>query len=362
MITFQAHRFDSFDSLPQPYAPVFEAAAEESIFFSLPWFRNLAATTVGSDERARIYGVESLGQPVGALAMRLSPSRGGFLAPARLDAMSNYYTSLFAPAVAAGTEMQTILRAFVDALWADRREWDVLDLHPLDRDAPWFAAMAQLLRQRGLLVQTYFCFGNWYLEVAGRTYTEYLTGLPSPISKKVPYKTRKLERRTRARIEILTEGDGLDQAIRDYECVYQASWKVPEPYPEFIRGLVHTAARNGWLRFGLVHVDDEPAAAQIWIVHAGKALIYKLAYDERFAPLSVGSILTAKLMERVIDIDRVDCVDYLTGDDPYKRDWMSHRRERWGIVAFNPRSLRGCVQAIRHVGGRRMKALLRRTT
>jgi CelD/BcsL family acetyltransferase involved in cellulose biosynthesis len=106
---------------------------------------------------------------------------------------------------------------------------------------------------------------------------------------------------------------------------------------------------------GVVHVDGEPAAAQFWIVHNGRALIYKLAYDERFADLSIGTILTATLMQHVIDIDRVVQVDYLTGDDAYKKDWMSGRRERWGILALNPRTLRGALAIARHVGGRAIK-------
>jgi hypothetical protein len=63
-------------------------------------------------------------------------------------------------------------------------------------------------------------------------------------------------------------------------------------------------------------------------------------------------VLTAKLMQHVIDVDRVKVVDYLSGDDDYKKMWMSHRREFWGITGFNPRSFRGLAQIARHVGGR----------
>lgn len=34
---------------------------------------------------------------------------------------------------------------------------------------------------------------------------------------------------------------------------------------------------------------------------------------------------------------------------------MSHRRERWGIMAFNPRQVGGLLLAGRHVGGRAVK-------
>jgi len=63
-------------------------------------------------------------------------------------------------------------------------------------------------------------------------------------------------------------------------------------------------------------------------------------------------------MQHALDIDRVHEVDYLTGDDAYKKDWMSARRERWGMVAFNPRTPRGLLEAAWHFGTRATKRTL----
>ena len=60
-------------------------------------------------------------------------------------------------------------------------------------------------------------------------------------------------------------------------------------------------------------------------------------------------------MRHVIEVDRVKEVDYLIGDDPHKQFWMSHRRERWGIVAYNPRTLTGALGLLREVLGRLAK-------
>src|SRR5262249_30489346 len=125
-------------------------------------------------------------------------------------------------------------------------------------------------------------------------------------------------------------------------------------------GLIRLCAERGILRLGLLYVDGEPAASQLWIVHNGRALIYKLAYDERFADLSVGTILTAFLMEHALDVAKVEEIDYLTGDDGYKKEWMSDRRERWGILAMNPRTLRGAAAIVRHAGGRLARRMIAR--
>jgi CelD/BcsL family acetyltransferase involved in cellulose biosynthesis len=66
------------------------------------------------------------------------------------------------------------------------------------------------------------------------------------------------------------------------------------------------------------------------------------------------------MMQHVIDVDRVREVDYLTGDDAYKRDWMSHSRERHGLVAYNLRTPRGLALAAIHLAGSKLKRLARR--
>jgi CelD/BcsL family acetyltransferase involved in cellulose biosynthesis len=93
-------------------------------------------------------------------------------------------------------------------------------------------------------------------------------------------------------------------------------------------------------------------AAQLWLVVAGKAHIVKLAYDRDYFKTSVGTVLSAALFRHVIDVDRVEEIDYLIGDDRYKQDWMSLRRERRGVIAFNPRTVSGIVLAIRHIAGK----------
>ena len=245
------------------------------------------------------------------------------------------------------------------AIAEDSPPWDEVELKPLDVNSAVFGALKAGLQSAGFVVQTYFCFGNWYLDVNGRSYAQYLEDLPSVLRNTIVRKKKKLEKSNRAKIAIVTGGEDLQAAINAYEKVYSASWKQPEPYPNFVPELIRACAAMGTLRLGVLHVDGKPAAAQFWIVQNRVALIYKLAYDEAYTDLSVGSILTATLMQHVLDIDRVREVDYLTGDDSYKKDWMSGRRERWGILAMNPHTVRGAAAIVRHVGGRTVKRAIK---
>lgn len=349
--------FPSFDDLPAEGQKLFDTAGEASFFDGTPWFRNLVKYGLDEGDRVRIYYAadEQATSPRAALATVARASNSGMFTPRRLCSLSSYYSSLFAPVQSSPQDTRESLRELARAIAADSPKWDEVELKPLDVNSPAFAGMVDGFEQAGFVVQTYFCFGNWYLEVRGRSFAEYVDSLPSALRNTLGRKKKKLEKSGRSTLRIISGGPDLDSAIEAYNKVYIASWKKPEPYPHFVPELIRTCARLGALRLGLVHVDGEPAAAQFWIVQNGMALIYKLAYDARFTSLSVGSVLTAAMMERAIDVDKVETVDYLTGDDAYKKDWMSDRRERWGILAMNPRTLRGACAIARHVCGRAIK-------
>jgi hypothetical protein len=360
--------YTRFEDLPASCKDGFDNAVSGAGFcLTLPWYRHLADTTLDRRQRLRIYGIGHAGPDL-ILPMHHDMPPRRWLKLRRLSALANFYTPLFGAATGAANaaaidpaDMQNgpKLTALVRAMAIEQPQWDVIDLHPLAVDSVTFSSVLAAFRDTGMIVQRYFCFGNWYLSVNGRSYQDYFDSLPSGLRHTVMRKSRKLDDAKRLHIEIVTSGAALEKAIAAYETIYRASWKPTEGFATFIPGLIRLCAQQGWLRLGIATIDDQPAAAQIWIVRNGVASIYKLAYVERFAKLSVGSILTSRLMHHVIDVDQVREVDYLTGDDAYKRDWMSHRRERWGIIAFNLHTVRGAMLALCHFGGRAVKRCFR---
>lgn len=352
--------YPDLNALPADADAVFNDAADlNGLFLSRAWFGNLAARGLRSGDRLRIYGVRDRADAGLALLLPLRHTVGRF-GLRRLEGLANWYSSLYGVVALRGNAHPERLRQLAQVLAAERPRWDVLDLHPLDPADPLFQPLLDALNAAGMATQRYFCFVNWYLDVAGRSYDAYAASLPSKLRSTLKRKGRQLEKSGRACFEIVTGGERLEAAIAAYQAVYARSWKSPEPSPEFMPGLIRTCAAHGWLRLGIATVDGMPAAAQLWIVCRGVAAIYKLAYDEQYASLSIGSLLTERLMRHVIDVDQVREVDYLTGDDAYKRDWMSASRERCGIVAFNLRSPRGLAAAALHLGGGKLKAGLRK--
>ena len=337
--------FSQMQAFLAPASP--EAGPNAEVFQTVEWLRHLAQHGFEAAPRCWLVGlVFGPQQPRCALALSL--------ADGRVRALSNYYSSVFGPV--GESEASAAWTLLAEALHR-HSSGAVVDLQPLDAQAPWVASMVAALRVAGYRVDRYFCFGNWYLPVVHASFAEYLRERPSPLRNSIERGRRRLQRAGHGVRIQADAGPGLEEEIAAFESVYRRSWKAPEPCPSFMPGLIRLAAAQGWLRLGVLRVLGEPVAAQLWLVHAGKANIYKLAYVEGFERFSPGSVLTAALMAHVMEVDRVREVDYLTGDDAYKKDWMSHRRERIGLIAFHPRRLRGWLEAARHFGGKGWRRL-----
>jgi hypothetical protein len=360
--------YQDFENLPDTYKAIFaDTEIASDIFQTLPWFRNLGANGLPNNTSLRIYGIESASLhavPLLILPLCHRISGKGPFPSRKLESLSTFYTSLFCPLIGKSnaldaSSLEEGLQILAQEIAAERPRWHSVDLHPMAADSLIFSNLLQAFRKNGMAVQRYFCFGNWYLKVNNRTFQEYCSSLPSNLRNTLERKTKQLENAKRLRIRIFSSTDELDSGIHAYEKIYHASWKTPETFPAFMPGLLRTCAEQGWLRLGVAYIDEQPAAAQIWIVYNKVASIYKLAYDERFASFSIGTILTARLMQHAIDVDKVREVDYLTGDDNYKKDWMSDRRERAGFIAFNLRTLRGALAAAKNLGGHAFKRMFR---
>ena len=345
--------FPSFEALPSEYVAFWEKRAHLQLFGNLEWFKALASLTTISDDSLRLYAAEGLTNdgaryPLGMFPVYENSAKFLLIKRRSLHSLVNYYSSLYSPIIPqpdvheAG-DNQSILKAVLQGIAAERPRWDVVTFEPLADDAIR-CDLERSLKASGFAVFSYFRFWNWYLVLEGRTFEEYIKTVPKRVVNTIHRKQRKLGRELGFEVRIISSEHGeqdLLEAKSAYWQVFRNSWKQAEPYEQFIDSLIDLAASNEWLRLGVVYAENTPIAVQLWFVVDGVAYIYKLAYDENYAKYSPGSILTMKMFESAIDEDRVSEIDYLTGDDHYKKDWMSHRRQRLGLVGYNRKTFLG---------------------
>lgn len=324
--------------------------SQRNVEISAAWFENLQRTVFAKSPGVRYYATEINGSASAVLPVRLL--RNGPIR--RIESLGNYYTSLYSPILAPEGGAFDLV-PLLEAASRDHGQAHEMRFSPMDPDSPEYGAMFTALRRNRWIPFRFFCFGNWYLKV-DKTWSEYLRDREGFLRSTIKRMSKKFAAE-QGTLEIVTDPAPAEAAIKAFNDVYSLSWKKPEPYPDFIPGLIRGLANAGQLRLGIARLAGRPIAAQLWFVHHGKASIFKLAFDPACAAFSPGTLLTAHLMEHVIDQAGAKEVDFLIGDDEYKKLWMSHRRERWGIVAYNPRTLIGLTLLCREALGRALRRL-----
>lgn len=241
----------------------------------------------------------------------------------QVHCLGNWYAFRVAPLFTPGADRVGLLTELAKALAGETPH---LVLAPLPNENGEASAMADALRQTGWSAFMEPCDVNHVLAVNGRSYAEYLAGRSGLLRTTLKRKADKVA----VTIDTAFNPDHWDA----YEAIYAQSWKGAEGCPGFLRRFAEQEGAAGRLRLAIAKADGRPVAAQFWTVEAGTAFIHKLAHTEDAKALSPGTTLTAALLERVIDVDKVDLVDFGTGNDAYKREWMELARPRYRIEAF----------------------------
>jgi len=241
----------------------------------------------------------------------------------QIHALANWYAFRVGPLFTPGADRAALLAELAADLVGETPH---LVLAPLPDENGAASALAQALRSAGWATFVEQCDVNHVLPVNGRSFAEYLAGRSGPL--------RTTLKRKADKVSVTIETAFNPDSWAAYEAIYAQSWKGEEGCPGFLRAFAEQEGAAGRLRLAIARADGRPVAAQFWTVEAGTAFIHKLAHIEDARALSPGTTLTAALLERVIDGDRVELVDFGTGNDAYKRNWMEQVRPRFRIEAF----------------------------
>jgi Acetyltransferase (GNAT) domain len=243
----------------------------------------------------------------------------------RITPLRNWYSFTWRELAPAGAAGDRLLEAIARQL---KQRGHRVTLEPVPGEDGSAERLARAFRAAGWRVAVEPCDINHILPVRGRSFAEYWDSRPGQLRSTLKRKAKKVE------TEVLTH---FDAAVWDeYEAIYAASWKPAEDQPAMLRAFAVAEGAAGRLRLGVARADGVAVAAQCWTVENSVAYIHKLAHLESHKPLSAGTTLSAALFRHVIDIDKVALVDFGTGDQSYKSDWMEAVRPRFRIDCLDP--------------------------
>lgn len=327
--------FDDLDAAAEDAGAALGRAARPLLFERIDWFQLVHRYTPGNGGPLIVRSRDSAGR-----AWLFLDSKDGGAEP-----LANWYSLRFGSIVEKRNGAAPNLDALADGL----REAGIsrLKLEPLSADDP----LPEALRRKGWMVRRGKVTESWRIRTAGLSFDDYWASRPSRLRNTA----RRRAKSAGLEIRILDCFDA--EAWSDYEKVYQASWKPSEGAPAMLRALAEQEGEAGTLRLGLAYLDGRPVASQLWLVENGIATIHKLAYAEDAKHCSPGTVLSVEMFRRVLDVDKVETIDFGIGGDAYKAEWMSEAEPLYGITAFDMRSARGIAGAARAAAAKLVPAL-----
>ena len=325
--------FEDLDEVERDASGALDRAAQPSLFSRLDWFR-LIAEHCPPPGRLLVARAQTRADAWGRTAVWifLSVHNG------KAQILASWY-SLRAELVhyqADARETPLCLEAIAGAL---RRHRIATLVVPRIAEEP--GALEAAFAKTGWWTRSEQDVVSWQIDTSIMNFGDYWSRRPSKLRNTAERKAKA------ASLEIEIHKAFDERAWADYEEIYAASWKPEEGSPRFLRALAEQEGEAGTLRLGIARKDGQPIAAQLWLVENGTATIHKLAYREDAKELSPGTVLSMAMFRSAIDEDRVERIDYGTGDDGYKRDWMEDRHQLWRFEAYNPSTLGGLLAELR---------------
>lgn len=257
------------------------------------------------------------------------------------SAIANWYSFAFRPVFVGEPDRETqqlLLEQIARTLATDVAQ---VDLYPILADDGTLDTLLAAFRRAGWLAVARPMGMNHFLRLDGRDFAAYWADRPGKLRSTVKRKAKA------GQLSYDIHHALADALWDDYVAVYRRSWKPEEPGLDFLRALAAHEGEAGTLRLGFARDHGTPVATQLWTVENGTALIHKLAHDQGAVDSSPGTMLSHHMFRAAIDGDRVDLIDYGTGDNPHKTEWMEEQRPLHRIDAFNPRFASSWLPAAR---------------
>lgn len=229
----------------------------------------------------------------------------------------------------------------------------VVNLAQLPRAGSSAAALATALQGRGWSVLSRTTNVCPFIDLSPGSWDGYLASLGRRHRENLRRRLRKLHGAFDVRLETVRTEERLPAALDTLFHLHACRWRGREATSAlddpalraFHRELGVLAARRGWLRLHLLHLDEQPVAALYGFRYRDRFLFYQSGFDPSVAAYGVALVIMGLAIRAAIE-EGVREYDLLHGDEPYKLLWARNARDLV-LLQLYPPSMGGAVA--RHI-------------
>jgi CelD/BcsL family acetyltransferase involved in cellulose biosynthesis len=238
--------------------------------------------------------------------------------------------------------------ALLDHLESHAESWDIARFNTVDPNARWVNRYRNLLTRHRW--STLALARPWLVVTLPPTWEAYLMGLSSKERGKIGTRTRRLEKRYTVGLRRCADKDTLVDGLETLFHLHGKRWQArgqsgsfgSEYRRRFYRSMAGRFLSRGWLDLTQLTLNEKVVATQFSFRFGGTEFSLQEGYDPDFSPDSVGYVLRALNLRRLIAEGTLR-YDFLAGRDASKERWGAHVAEYVDINFARRRSL-GAVQ------------------
>jgi CelD/BcsL family acetyltransferase involved in cellulose biosynthesis len=219
----------------------------------------------------------------------------------------------------------------------------VLDLRQVRLVGSTASGMLHELRRSGCSIRSARTHRCPFIDLAGRSWEEYLGSLGGEHRYSFRRKLRRLRAQHDLSVEVVSSERQRSALVPVLFELHRLRWSERgsdglaglEAFHECVSRL---ALERGWLRLYILKLDGTPAAALYGFRYGRVFYYYQAGFDPRWRGASVGSVMLGLTIERALREGAAE-FDMLHGQEPYKFHWGCRSRRLARVTVF-PRAAR----------------------
>jgi CelD/BcsL family acetyltransferase involved in cellulose biosynthesis len=329
-----------FDAMAPEWETLLNRWSTGSVFLSHAWFRSWWEM-FGNEQELHLITVRAGGELLAvAPMMRTRASIYGFKADA-LHAIYNPHTPRYDFIVAKNPDARVY-----EAIWAElvaHSDCELIVLAQIPAESQTLSSMETLARRDGWRTGQWIAPASPYIRL-GCDYDSFFNGLSDSCRFNLNKRYARLQRHGPVDVEIVTERDRIDEAMRDGLRIEAAAWKgargtamLSDPaVAEFYIRFAKREADLGELRLTFLRLGGKRIAFNYLLESRSKLYAVKIGYDPEYHAYSPGNMLLNLLLRDACG-KGIEEYDLLGGDDEWKFEWTKETREHRWLFLFRNR-------------------------
>jgi CelD/BcsL family acetyltransferase involved in cellulose biosynthesis len=258
-----------------------------------------------------------------------------------------------------------VIQALCDELAKSPPGWDIVHLQELPEQSRTAEPLVSCAGDRGWIVEVQLDSDVYPLALTG-DWDSYRAGLSRTTRNDTGRQTRKLvNERDGSFVTLNGDRGDIEGAMEALFELHTARWATMEkpgifrdPHKRrFHQELARRFARRRMLMLSLLNSGDHTIAAKYGFEHAGIQYHYAGGFSTgpEWAHYRLGMILDLHTIQQAFE-RRMDCVDFMRGENQYKRHYHTQSSVNQQILIFRSRRAR-----LHYEGARLLRRLTERT-